>query len=829
MRSSTRATVASAMVATRDFRPKIELTISIQNLLSRSNKSHAEPQLSSGSTVDADFESVDIDFQSRNDFISRPPPLQPRVERELRDACAGILKDLKPSGHDIEDRRMKGDILTHKDPFEFEHNVKAAAVEKQDAARQRRQHSAAAWVMDGREHQYNAFAQARDAKNRQQSASQVEERQSQNVSTDKYAQPMREKSGLTNTDHFPSTEGPLAPIPTNSGGTRHQSLGTSAQPVSSPRPKHRADSTSTDASNPFTPYTDQFKLTSTAPSSAALTSAGSSNRGSETIYTQPATAQDGEWMKQEIQKHKQAQGHSSVSQSVANAANVPSVAGTSDATAIPATRGSEAALPLQERRGSLGARSLSLGSKSGIDATKRPTITSRSSSRQTGMPLSGPAQPTSPTITSHALARHESSSSTASKRHSRSGARLSIDGVPESKISPQPSPHMEEVPPVPRLDAERLNSLTTNAGRTETSSSAAVAELRRQRLDASQEGRQARRPLQSPPLGARSESPPELGAQTTNRSSNSAQPDSRGLSSHAQDSSHLYQPQNRPVTSPAINGQSLGPAIPIRNASGHHQQDGSVTVRDFYRPDHFGPKGRRGKGHDPTPADFDALMSAMDGAVKTPVEQISSSVPISEATSSSSRQNLGPPQNMDLSRSSSTYSSHSDKAPTPTQNGHSKTRQQQTQQLPQHSQTHQQPAIEPIRGPSQTPQPNNSASTDHNLTTPQGPSMVNEISASKRSLTAASQSSIQQSRPTSVLSPGRTSEALSSPSTTNSSKQRKRGLSRLMWKLGGGDMPQRRKIYIAPPEERSIHDGEEYNWDEEEACAAPVVGFGRGW
>lgn len=43
--------------------------------------------------------------------VDRPPPLDSRTEALLREACTSIVQNLRPSGYDIEDTRMKTDIL----------------------------------------------------------------------------------------------------------------------------------------------------------------------------------------------------------------------------------------------------------------------------------------------------------------------------------------------------------------------------------------------------------------------------------------------------------------------------------------------------------------------------------------------------------------------------------------------------------------------------------------------------------------------------------------------------------------------------------------------
>ena len=716
---------------------------------------------------------MDVDVISSNRFIQRPPPLDPKVERDLRDACEVILRDLKPSGHDIEDRRMKTDILVEGDPFKLNHRVKSTA--QNDAGKPKRQHSAASWIIDGDTDEQHTSSNTRDS-----------EKPAQNP-----AKPptIVKKSDVRRQDpnQLLANEGPLAPRPTDTQTTRQPSVPTSSHVASSPHPAQRTDSTSTDVSTPFTPSTEHYKSASTAPSSAAMTSADSSNRASESIYIQPATAKDEQWMKYEVEKHRQSQGP------------ILSNANADGTTILRGSHGSDKTTALKDRRGSQDAQSINLSSKSGIDANKRPTITSRSSSRQSGA-FAGAAQPVSPPLTSPTVGRPGSSSSVSSKRHSRSGHRSSLDGIHETRHSPQPSPQNEDVPPVPRLDAERLNSLT-NASRDNSNAQAAGAEVQNQHVDKSRANVSHPHGTVTPQHHVRSTTASHLNTQTTTEPH---QPSNPSDATQATSVSAVADSRHPNTNTPVINPQHA-----TKSASNPHSQDRSILVRDFSQQSQLSSYFRRST-NDPSPADFDALMSAMDSAVHAPVGQQPSPLLIGDP-SSPSRSNLMLPKDV-VSRSSSNYSSHSGKAGPSKVQGPSTARGQPTQ--PETS--------------ARTSQPNSGKVTQHvQIKRPKSTSMVNGISASQAPTTFPT--SIQQSNPTSVTPPAGFSEVNSNRSSTLTSRKEKKGLSRLMWRLGGGDMPERRSTHISPHQSQQIQVGDEYEFNEEEACAAPVIGFGRGW
>lgn len=765
--------------------------------------------------VSEDRPSTDADYTS-NKYVGRPPSLPANIERELRDACEFILRDLKPSGHDIEDRRMKSDIFLETDQYKLDHKVKAVPGRTEDP-KPKRQHSAAAWIMNDGSENDSLYSRSTVDKANDKATKPTIDIAKANKKTSSHKPTARESLTTLSPlspNALPPAESPRAPMPTNVTGTRQPSMSASTKLVSSPRHAERANSGSTDASVPFTPFTpstDRYQSTSTAATSNA-----SSNRASDNIYTQQATVKDGQWMKQEVERHRQAQPA------------LPSIATTAGGAALLADE------PAVTSMRDLPTIQQPLDPVAGAKADanfKRPAMASRSSSRYSGSSWGSQLDAKSPANGAGA-GRHSNSGS---RRHSRPSSRLSIDGIHETKTSPQPTPRDEEVPPVPRLDAERLNSLTS-ASRNNSINQAALAELPQQqrRMEAepadkfvapklASNARDRGLEHQAKNLDVSMTSRPNA-AQTTSPSSDAQQHTPSGYQIPPVPQGPFPQ---KSVLQPVQNG----PASNYRPQQVQQPQtsmaSSSVIVRDFYRPKQppaadFAATYRR---NDPTPADFDALMSAMGGAVHGAPTQ--PSVSITDHSSSNPvptpipNERLAAPNAIPARRSSLLS-----RQPPPN-----------LQTQPPH------PPPQPTADGTLTPRAANgpapapSAAMSAALATPANPGMVNDMSLRSStppkpiSPTVLSHPSNANSNRSSYLSPTRLSEAHSSQTTGSgaSNKGKKRGMSRLFWRLGGGEMPPRARVYVPQYEARGSRDVHYWDDDEERACAAPVVGFGRGW
>ena len=689
---------------------------------------------------------------------------------------------------------MKSDVFVEQDPYTLNHRVEPPR-RAHDDSRPKKQHSAASWIVNG--HGENMPGPQQGESSRMDDrprkptidTAQANQQNSPHNPTKKFAT----LSPLSSNAVLPA-EYPLAPLPSNTTGTRQPSMSASSKLVSSPGPTQRAGSASTEVSMPFTPSTDHHKSVSTAATSTA-----SSNRASDNVYTQQATARDGAWMKQEVEKHRQAQS------------TLPSIATTAGAAAVLAndalsrnTAGSRDGVLQQGRRESTGpAEAKTVG-------TRRPLTADRSSSRYSGSSWNSQMQSNSPT-TGNGLARHGSNGS---RRHSRPSSRLSFEGIHETKTSPIPSPRSEEVPPVPRLDAIRLNSLTCSVNHTPIASVTQQQPPQHQR-----ELPTSDRPTLAPaPQNAGSRAADASTAQANSVTSTSGAQTTletryrhTGQNVAANTSKSVQQPNIAQNDFAATtNGQ---PPSRTQNTPqlANTMASPTVVVRDFYRPKP--PLGSemaaQRRSNDPTPADFEALMQTMDGAVHGMPAPAPDLATASSSLHANGNANSGMPVNVPARRSSlggsmrtsSLASTHN--APP----------------LPRQHKSFSHKTDTPSEAPTSRPPP------------PQGPDnagMVNGMSSQNhRASSQADSTPMQQSNRSSTFSPTGASEAHSSQraTSTTANRRERKGLSKILWKMGGGELPQRRKIYVP----QYAGDGKYWEEDEDEACAAPVVGFGRGW
>ena len=778
----------------------------LQGFLSRTNKADSQDVATSSSdTIPEEPPSSALELKS-NKFISRPPPLAPNVEKELRDACRSILRDLKPSGHDIEDRRMKSDIFVDHDPFAFDHKVKPAA--RQDDSRARKSHSATAWAMDGGKESDQQSPTTKTAPTQRFPVKPtIDTVRASQLLTSHVAERREVLSPLTAHAATPG-EGPLAPLPTGSNQTRTASISASSHLISSPHPAQRTDSASTQMSMPFTPTTDQYKSGSTA-----MTSNSSSNRASEHVYTAPTSAKDGEWMKQEVERHKQAQ---------ALAPDIATIAGASAFITNDSLARSGSPRPdrIASPRPLPDVTEPSHPCSNVINPAKRLSTASRSSSRYS----SGSFTSTLPSPSPAASQAPVRLASTGSRRHSRPGSRLSIDGIHETRTSPQPTPRNEDVPPVPRLDAERLSSLTSTSRNNYFNLAATTDPAQEQERI---EGVATDRLLVQKAQDVRDSASGRAASPTPQHLT----PAIEGpLNDGASDPCNTSVPKSTTQIAPQAMPRNM--PHPMEHDGPLHQQttphlpnttNPNVATRDFYRlkPGLDAVHAIYQK-HDPTPADFDALMSAMDGAVHgSPLQQQAGAHewPITPASGITTTDSISAPHVIPTRRSSLF--------------GNSRPPTQSAQPSASLRATLSDNAITAIQPP---PQPTISATQLHHPLPPtsapeQAMSLSNGIVVSQAPHSPTCTNVSQRS---SYIPPSRTSQSYSSTTSAASKKDRK-GVSKFLWKLGGGDVPPPR-LYV-PDGYMCGHTssgngkyGEEY-WsdDEERACAAPVVGFGRGW
>lgn len=366
--------------------------------------------------------------------MSRPPPLDAKTERDLREACSIILADLKPSGHDLEDTRMKSDIFVGRDDAVSDPRAHARVAAKQAPA------AAAASSSHWNTHK-DPLASHRAMPRMEPPAASTRQAQAAMGIDLATANPLSARKPVPVPNHLSlhqlAPEAPLAPIPSTSS---------SAFPLASPRPPatQRDTSISTAASSSYPLSSDHSKSASTTLSSAPFTPSETSHRLSDNIYSQQASTKDSQWMKEMAEKQRQAYVAEAplISQSV---------------TRAPAK---SQAVDVPERPSSTGSRSRSLHSHPIIDGMANVSSAPRPLSRQSNASQKYSLSQSPAPSSLYGPTQSARPGSIGSKRSSRpASSRLSIDGLKETDRSPVASPSNEDVPPVPRIDASRMSTL----------------------------------------------------------------------------------------------------------------------------------------------------------------------------------------------------------------------------------------------------------------------------------------------------------------------------------------------------------------------------------
>lgn len=395
-----------------------------------------QSKLKSKTTRDALRDTPDTDSSSiersssptligSNAYVGRPPPLDPKTERELRQACALILQDLKPSGHDIEDTRMKSDILLDddqgSDPYRFNHGLAPPAIRVKPADPVKKQHSSAAWVMhdDGNPSRVDNPNKVIKAAPQATAASKSSAASTRSVAfknTDRDDEPAKPSSyprfsGTVQpqkTKQIAPPEYPLAPV--------QSPVPSAMNPISSTDlPNNTSDSASTSPSTQYTNFSsERNKDTSTGFSSAPYTPATSSKRVSDNVYSEPPTAKDGQWMKQSVEKQRQVQAEQIQAMSLS--------AKSSLAAAIAAPQSPPR--QQQSRMGAISPRN---------ERPERPVLRDRRTMSLTSHPISD------------GIATPQVTATRSSSRYSQPSDGASRSGSPPANAVIQPIP----VPPIP--------------------------------------------------------------------------------------------------------------------------------------------------------------------------------------------------------------------------------------------------------------------------------------------------------------------------------------------------------------------------------------------
>ena len=757
------------------------------------------------------------------DLIERPAPLDPKTERELKAACAVVLQDLKPSGHDIEDNRMKSDILVddgssrHADllPHTQVAARPAPLTHLREPPRPRKpkrdkSHSSAAWIISDDEEDDNMVhphSLMKESASQRLSGAATTSGTLTTKPERTFSKPLAVDQSLAST--LQPQEHPLAPVSTTVNESR-QELASPPTRVVSP-PVRSPEYSDTNATSSLGASSDHPKLASTGPSATPFTpSAHVSRHGSGHVYGHAALSEDEEWMRKGVEKHRQAQESANQSEKIS-----PELQNVSSYTRHSSPRPAPTERPASRNR----FRELS--------SENSPQIFQDAQSQRHSQ-LREESWSARRLSTSSQLSGHTQSTG---KKGSRPGSARSmredniVKDMPGSPIINFDSP---DIPPVPRLDAERKSQLSSRAlspappqRRFDGEQSAKILEQKlsglRDKTDEPLASLRSRELRPASPLKQASSDPnaPRLRPEQVPLSKFSSPP--HDTSTGDQQSSRQYgSDKPRPQSVTSVNSVS----DPYK-----HQQDPSVLVRDFYQPNESarrsGPTSRdrrvskrsmsSEKGSNPALADFDSLMSV----VHAPAGEESrfsyksrSVLHISDANGS--RTSPG------LSRERSKNSSRGATAPQLTDLSPASPSASQAQPLASSKNADR---VSNSSIPTFSISNANSSDLNRDSSTKSPPPMspTGRMSASSAHSESQAASNVAQRERSSTTSGGISQAA--SPSSrgsngsrqhqVNGAKERIRSIPKLFHKLGGGDMPVRHKTYAPDAGEGGLAKGKE--------------------
>lgn len=688
--------------------------------------------------------------------------------------------------------------------------------EPRDQPKAKKAHSSAAWIMENHDHVAEMT-----------NPNTVFKEPDQPLIETQHSVPSSSKSGAnggqpngpssrSHTTKLKPAESPLAPLATQTNASR-QDLSNSHEDVVSPPPIFQSPRISEpDYSTQYTTSSDQTNTGSTAPSSEAFTPSTDSNRVSDNVYSQTTSVEDGEWMKQGVEKHRQAQKQASPYRTTS-----PTV------TISPADASSKGA-DVQSLDRPVSQNRIGINNTLGTGTTDSNFNEAKSKSQP--LPREPPAGFTippreharPPRLNTHPTFSNRSSSLPSSRRSSRPGSsrRLSQDGIKETPRSPMPDFDDTDIPPVPQLDPRRKSELgngnpsprpghAASLGHAHHESDQA-AKMLEQRLSSIRDGFEeplrdnTSRPSSTVTILGAGGSPDDARAEPS-----AISPGKQPIRQQPEHLPDLTHGSSWPVSdTPATSSDAVHPiqsTFQSSNDPAKHQQDASILVKDFYRP-YSRPTWPDGPtSRDPKPADFDSLMSIMNQHRELPRPYS----PIPQQPDEEASPVIDGKALPQLSTSQSTHANNTPQLTDDTTPSLTKERSPSlaaSNGLSQHPVNNTQPASSDIVSV---------VSSDH---LPKSPPPMSQKASSQHSKAPSTHT--------------RTSQG------TTKSKKESRGLNKLLWKLAGGEMPVRKKIYIPEPDPKprtpqsqnnavGARDGEE-GYDEE-ACAAPVVGFGRGW
>lgn len=515
------------------------------------------------------------------------------------------------------------------DPYNFNHGLAPApapaAVPQKQVEHPPRSHSAADWIRQDDSNGSRLKTQ-NVVKTKVAAASKVPAPQKSNHTAEPVKSSYSRAKGSTlppRTTRIVLPESPLAPMHT---------VAPSALQASSPPPIQPA--VESPATSPSTQYTSMSSDHNKSASSATpFTPSLSSKRVSENDKTQnqSLSARDGQWMKDNIARRRKAEGEATADAPPPLNGSFNTGITTQQRPKQSATNSSDAMQFRATRTMSLNSHPISDGLASPPNATRSSSSYSNRKSENTSPPPGALAPAASyPPPISRGI-------NIPNRRSSRSDAHLSTEmNIKETERSPPAaSPESKEIPPVPRLDAVRLNSLTKrmSSPAMQLSPDAVPIEphtpkddetrMMRQQLNSVQSN--AEMPLVPATIPLANEAPSRYSQGTVNTdttryanclSRNNPSVPQGYTASRSSISQWPMSTFTDPTASPPASSQSEPPKSPLK-----HQQDPSIVVKDFYRPSappyHPGmtPSSQNDPpavARDPRPADFDYLNSIIN-------------------------------------------------------------------------------------------------------------------------------------------------------------------------------------------------------------------------
>ena len=535
---------------------------------------------------------------------------------------------------------MKTDALVEDEEFDGYYQrpqPKAPTQPQSSSNKPQKSHSSAAWIMDNHQ-QLETMLNPRNVFKQKDDTYQVQldpSPQSIAISTDAEQASSSKVPAHSqhSVDQYAPRESPLAPLSTTVNESRQDLSSPKMSPLKQ-QSNASDDIVDTSLSSPITSHT---KSMSTSQSSAAPTSSRTSKRDSDNVYSRQASAREGQWMKEEIEKHRKAQDPSSTGASSAGGILANSPRSFQYATNRPAS---------QNRIKSFNSMHDNKSAGTFLDANSRPE--SRPSSQIVESPQPSKSQTSSPTSSSFRHAGDSRRSSRPSSTPRSSHEAIKRDSPSNSAVHLD----VQDIPPVPRLDTVRRSQLSSGAhspnlaaiAKQNTSPSAPDNQTTIQgQLQQQRRGK----PTDSMALNAgdtaQSHIVSQLTANRNTRSSAEPEPMFRSAALAQRLSGPSAPPRmvniqpgsqwpivqdelSKPPETDNTNPPSTAGKVPAK-----HQNDDSVLVRDFGGPaksDEVNTTSRnpiptttstttpgsptRDSKSGPTPADFDALNTAMN-------------------------------------------------------------------------------------------------------------------------------------------------------------------------------------------------------------------------